>query len=282
MLNGLFFAMTHLNAFKIILVEPQNPINVGTVMRAMKNMGLSRLALVHPAPMALERTQISAHHTQDMLDNIEIYDTLDDALLDVHESFGFSARKRTQTWASLEMENAVERSLALANKGQNIAFVFGREQTGLTNEELARCSCLVHISTSDYSSLNLAQAVLLACYSLLRQSRTPTEMLSASVPKLENHAPGSRPATQDERIRLMKTLEDALVEIGYFKSPDPNTAIHRVQNIFNRAELHNDEYHLLMGIFKEFLNYTGLIARGVTPKKIRPAKSLGEDKISKE
>ncbi len=270
--------MTNLNAFKIILVEPQNPINVGTVIRAMKNMGLSRLALVHPAPMALERTQISAHHTEDMLEKIEIYDTLDDALLDVHESFGFSARKRTQTWASLEMENAVERSLGLASQGQNIAFVFGREQTGLTNEELARCSCLVHISTSEYSSLNLAQAVLLAGYSLHRQTTLDPEHRSTEMPQLNNHAPGSRPATQDERIRLMKTLEDALVDIGYFKSPDPNTTIHRVLNILNRAELHNDEYQLLMGIFKEFLNYPGLIARGVTPKRLRPAKSFGEDK----
>ncbi len=266
-----------LDSFKIVLVEPQNPINVGTVIRAMKNMGLRRLVLVHPAEMDLEKTQISAHHTEDMLANIEVFDTLDEALTDVHESFGFSARKRTQTWASLEMESAVARSLQLADSGQKIAFVFGREQTGLTNEELCRCSCQVHIETSDYSSLNLAQAVLLAAYSLLRQSHTSAEEIShQAAQKLENHAPGSRPATQDERIRLLKRLEDALVEIGYYKSPDPNTAIHRIQNLLNRAELHNDEYHLLMGIVAEIHNYAKLRERGIEPKKIRPVKSLGE------
>ena len=270
-----------LDAFKIVLVEPQNPINVGTVIRAMKNMGLKNLVLVNPAPMALEKTQISAHHTEDMLENIQIFNTLDDALSDVHESFGFSARKRTQTWASLEMESAVSRCLSLANAGQKIAFVFGREQTGLTNEELCRCSCQVHIATSDYSSLNLSQAVLLAAYSLLRQSRLTAQSsapLDTPHPsKLDNFAPNTRPATQDEKIRLLKHLENALVEIGYFKSPDPNTAIHRIHNIINRAELHDDEYHLLMGIISEITNYSKLMELGTTPRKIRPAKSLSDE-----
>ncbi len=270
--------MNLLDSFKIILVEPQNPINVGNVMRAMKNMGLHRLTLVHPAEMDLQRTQISAHRTEDLLESIETVDTLDDALTDIHESFGFSARKRTQTWASLEMESAIARSLTLARNDLHIAFVFGREQTGLTNEELARCSCRVHIATSDYTSLNLAQAVLLACYSLLRQSRiVPAEVQPLA--KLENYAPGTRPATQDERIRLLKCLENALVQIGYYKSPDPNTAVHRVQNLLNRAEIHNDEYHLLMGMIAEISNYASLMERGIEPKKIRPAKSFGDDQI---
>ncbi len=267
--------MNILDAFKIILVEPQNPINVGTVMRAMKNMGLSHLTLVHPAPMALEKTQISAHHTEDLLQTIEIVDSLDDALSNIHESFGFSARKRTQTWASMDMEAAVARSIQLAKNDQKIAFIFGREQTGLTNEELERCSCQVHIQTSDYTSLNLAQAVLLASYTLLRQSQhSETTPTSPGIEKLDNHAPGTRPATQAEKLLLLKRLEDALVQIGYYKSPDPNTAIHRVQNILNRAELHNDEFHLLMGMIAEINNYSQLIERGIIPRKIRPEKAL--------
>lgn len=270
-----------LNLYKVVLVEPQNPINVGNVMRAMKNMGLRHLALVNPAEMDLSRTQISAHRSEDMLETLEVYKSLDEALADVHESFGFSARHRTQTWASLEMENAVEYSLGLARKGLRTAFVFGREQTGLTNEELMRCSCRVHIHTSEYSSLNLSQAVLLACYALSRQCRdmngTADEKPMTVVANFQNHAPGTRPATQDERIRLMKSLEDALVEIGYFKSPDPNTAVHRVQNIMTRADLHNDEYHLLMGMIAEVRNYAKLMARGIEPKRLRPAKSYRTD-----
>ncbi|MBR4986804.1 MAG: TrmJ/YjtD family RNA methyltransferase [Proteobacteria bacterium] len=268
--------MKRLDLFKIILVEPQNPINVGNVMRAMKNMGLSKLALVNPADMDLSRTQISAHRTEDLLNHIEIFSTLDEALTGIHESYGFSARKRTQTWASLDMESAVSRSLALAEQDLAIAFVFGREQSGLTNEELARCSCRVHIETSDYTSLNLAQAVLLAAYELLRQARTPGNRVQNATP-LENHAPNTRPATQDEMFRLLKTLESALVEIGYYKSPDPNTAIHRVHNLLTRADLHNDEYHLLMGMAKEISNYAALMEKNIPIRKIRPAKSFGED-----
>lgn len=274
-LNCLASMSTLLDLYKVVLVEPQNPINVGNVIRAMKNMGLKRLALVNPAEMDLQRTQISAHRTEDMLESLEICETLDEALADVHESCGFSARHRTQTWASLEMEEAVGKSLCLAHRGQRTAFVFGREQTGLTNEELMRCSCRVHIATSAYSSLNLSQAVLLACYSLQRQWRGLEGAVPAnpSVSQFQNHAPGTRPATQDERIRLMKSLEDALVEIGYFKSPDPNTAVHRVQNIITRAELHNDEYHLLMGMLAEIRNYAKLMSRGIEPRRLRPAKS---------
>lgn len=267
--------MKRLDLFKIILVEPQNPINVGNVMRAMKNMGLRHLALVKPAEMDMARTQISAHRTEDMLEDIEVFDSLDDALSGIHESYGFSARKRTQTWASLDMESAVSRSLALADQNLSIAFVFGREQSGLTNEELARCSCRVHIETSDYTSLNLAQAVLLASYALLRQTRASKDTQPPAAP-LENHAPDTRPATQDEQLRLLKTLESALVDIGYFKSPDPNTAIHRVHNILTRADIHNDEYHLLMGIVKEISNFAALTERGIPIKKIRPAKSLSD------
>ena len=267
--------MKRLDLYKIILVEPQNPINVGNVMRAMKNMGLRHLALVNPAEMDMARTQISAHRTEDLLETIEVFPTLDEALAGIHESYGFSARKRTQTWASLEMESAVARSLKLADQDLKIAFVFGREQSGLTNEELARCSCRVHIETSDYTSLNLAQAVLLASYALLRQARTPQCAAQPAAP-LENHAPNTRPATQDEQLRLLKTLENALVDIGYFKSPDPNTAIHRVHNILTRTDLHNDEYHLLMGIVKEISNYAALMEKGIPIKKIRPAKSLSE------
>ena len=84
-----------LDQFVVVLVEPQNPINVGNVMRAMKNMGLSHLYLVNPAPMDLSRTQISAHRTQDYLENLKIFPTLDEALEGMHQSYGFSARERS-------------------------------------------------------------------------------------------------------------------------------------------------------------------------------------------
>ena len=255
---------------RIILVEPENPINVGNVMRAMKNMGFSALTLVHPAEMDLQKTQISAHRTADLLENIRICDTLDEALAGVHESYGFSARVRSETWATLDMESAVGRAIAVTKNEQNVAYVFGRERTGLTNDELLRCTCRVHIETSSYSSLNLAQAVLLAVYATFRQGKNSDETAASPVvTRIDNHLPTSVPATMDAQRRLISRIESMLVDISYFKSQAPNSAMHRIQNILMRAELHDDEIQLLMGICAEVTNYARLIERGIRPPKIQ-------------
>ena len=105
----------------MVLVEPQNPINLGTVIRAMKNMGMGRLRLVNPAAMDLDRTQISAHRTEDIVARMEVYGTLDEALSDMHVTYGFSARHRTRAWASLEMEDAVGIAACFLQRGFGIA-----------------------------------------------------------------------------------------------------------------------------------------------------------------
>ncbi len=263
------------DAVSIILVEPQNPINLGTVIRAMKNMGFEALSLVKPAPMAFDKTQISAHHTEDFLDKIQIFDSLDDALSQCHESYGFSARKRAQTWASVEVGDAVTRMFGLAREHKKMALVFGREQTGLTNEELERCTFQVHIPTSEYASLNLAQAVLIAMYEIQRQAMGMQAENAVQMPAIiDNYVPGSAPATLDQQRRLVQAIAEALVTLGYYKSDAPNAAVHRVQNILTRAQLHEDEVHLLMGMCREVENYAKLLKRGIEPTQFRPKNSL--------
>ena len=256
--------MNELEGFCVVLVEPQNPINLGTVIRAMKTMGMGRLRLVNPAAMDLDRTQISAHRTEDIVARMEVYGTLDEALSDMHVTYGFSARHRTRAWASLEMEDAVGRALGEIRDGLNVALVFGREQSGLTNDELARCQYRVHIRTSDYTSLNLAQAVLLASYSAFRQAGL------GSMASQENYMKGTRPATQEEQTRLLKRIHETMIEVGFYKAATKSTAMHRVHNILTRASLHDDEVRLLLGMFSEVLNYARLVDRGVRPEKIRP------------
>ena len=262
------------DAFSIILVEPQNPINLGTVIRAMKNMGFGRLSLVNPAPMAFDKTQISAHHTEDMLERMACFKTLDEALQECHESYGFSARVRSQTWATVAVEDAVARMLGVSERRGRVAMVFGREQTGLTNEELERCTFQVHIPTTEYSSLNLAQAVLIAMYEIRRQRQKGETHVEAACQEIGNYAPGSLPATLDQQRRLVQAIGDALVQVGYFKSEAPNAAVHRVQNILTRARLHEDEIHLLMGMCREVGNYARLLKRGIEPTTFRPKNSL--------
>ncbi|MCL2325177.1 MAG: hypothetical protein FWC40_01540 [Proteobacteria bacterium] len=267
-----------LDGVRVVLVEPQNPINVGNVMRAMKNMGVCRLSLVNPAEMDFERTQISAHRTQDMLETMQVVGSLGEALQGVHESYGFSARARTQTWSQLELEEASRRGLGVLFSGGEIALVFGREQTGLTNDELSYCTHRVYIQTGDYASLNLSQAVLLAVHGLFRQARPGASEAGAGegLVAVSNHAPGSLPATQDRCRRLLGQTARMLAEIGYFKSDSPNAAMHRLQNIVFRAQLHEDEINLLMGICAEVSNYAKLIARGIEPSRQCPPRVFEE------
>ena len=262
--------MICLDQYRIVLVEPEKPINVGTVMRAMKNMGFHNLYLVNPVEMDLQQTQISAHHSEDMLSRIVIVKTLEEALDGIRESYGFSARQRSKTWASLDLASATSRSIQLVKSEQKVAYVFGRERTGLTNEELDACHCRVHIETADYASLNLAQAVLLAMYEATRQLRTNDVQSPAELPALDSHAPNTLPATCDDISRLMSRIENMLVEIGFFKSQDPNSALRRLKNIVQRADLHDDEVRLLLGVCAEVTNYAQLIERGIRPDKIRP------------
>lgn len=262
--------MICLDDCRIVLVEPEKPINVGTVIRAMKNMGFKHLYLVHPVEMDLQQTQISAHRSEDMLEHVVIVDTLAEALDGVRESYGFSARNRSKTWASLDLQAAATRSIGLLRSSQKVAYVFGRERTGLTNEELDACCCRVHIETTDYSSLNLAQAVLLAMYETTRQLRTTDVQVPVELPALDSHAPNTLPATCDDISRLMTRVENMLVEIGFFKSQDPNSALRRLKNIIQRADLHDDEVRLLLGVCSEVTNYAQLIERGIRPDKIRP------------
>lgn len=270
--------MDVLDGFCVILVEPQNPINLGTVVRAVKNMGIHSLRLVNPASMDFDKIQISAHRSEDVVAKIETFTSLDDALADLHETYGFSARARTRAWASLEMEEAISRGIERIGEGERVGLIFGREQSGLTNDELARCRYRVHIQTSDYSSLNLAQAVLLACYSAFRQTQ---HGVASGLTHDDNHLCKSRPATQDEQTRLLRRIHETLIEIGFYKAPTKSTAMHRIHNIFNRAQLHDDEIRLLMGIFSEIGNYARLVDRGIVPERIRPVDKFLDDPAAK-
>ena len=106
-------------------------------------------------------------------------------------------------------------------------------------------------------------------------------MTAAPPAAADNHAPGTRRATQDEQTRLLKCIHETLIEVGFYKAATKSTAMHRLQNVFQRAELHDDEIRLLMGMFNEVGNYARLVDRGIKPDKIRPVdKFLDFDRSS--
>ena len=127
----------HLSHVRIVMVNTTLPANIGSALRAMKTMGLNKLVLVAPKTYPHPDIDALAAGAQDLIEKIEIVDTLEQAIQDCHLVFGTSARSRTIPWPLLDVRPAAKEALQAATQQQNIAIVFGREDRGLTNEELA-------------------------------------------------------------------------------------------------------------------------------------------------
>ena len=153
-----------LKNIRIVLVNTTHPGNIGGVARAMKNMGLEKLYLVEPKEFPSHRAFQRAAHALDILDNAVIVDSLDAAVDGCGLVVGTSARSRGIPWPMLNPRECGRKAVSEAGE-YDVALVFGREDRGLTNEELQRCTFHVHIPTNpDYSSLNLAAAVQVLTY----------------------------------------------------------------------------------------------------------------------
>ncbi|MDX1505360.1 MAG: RNA methyltransferase, partial [Spongiibacter sp.] len=156
-----------LNNIRIVLVNTSHPGNIGAVARAMKNMCLSQLYLVAPQKFPHDEAVWRAASAADVLDSAVVCETLDEAIADCQLVIGTSARERTVPWPLLDPRNCMQEAYKEAAGGHKIAVVFGREDRGLTNEELQRCNLHVHIpSNPEYSSLNLGMAVQVMAYEL--------------------------------------------------------------------------------------------------------------------
>lgn len=162
--------------FHFILVEPKVAENVGASARALKTMGFSALRLVNSSLHKQDKARWVAHGSNDILDGVKEYDTLANALMDMDISVATSAKARH---GSRHLYLPAELRSLLASKQQsvqNVAIVFGREESGLSNEELALCDLVTGIPlAAAYPSLNLSQAVMLFAYEL---AQLPTEMVS--------------------------------------------------------------------------------------------------------
>src|SRR5690348_15848771 len=154
-----------LDAVVVVLYEPQNPINIAATIRAMKNMGVSRLRLVRPVEYDPYRLEGIAHGTNDLIERIERIDTFDEAVADCVRVVGFTARRRTAKWRFIDPRTSAQELLDSANDGP-VAMVFGREDSGLPNIILVRMHAAVVIPTMEHASLNLEQAALLGLYEL--------------------------------------------------------------------------------------------------------------------
>jgi tRNA (cytidine32/uridine32-2'-O)-methyltransferase len=233
----------------IVMVGTSHPGNIGATARAMKTMGLDRLRLAAAEcdPFAPEATAMAVG-ADDLLQQAEHYPDLGAALADCHFVLGCTARRRHVQLDELTPREAAARAFAALPAGP-VAILFGRERTGLTNEELQRCHAAVHIPTNpDFSSLNVAAAVQVLAYELR------LAMLEAAAPEARPpRASGSDepPASHDQLERFFEHLDQALIDIEFHKGRSTDIVMRRLRRLFLRATPDQKEVRILRGILTE-------------------------------
>lgn len=235
-----------LDRIRIVLVAPSHSGNIGGCARAMKNMGLSRLYLVAPDEFPSAEATARAVGAEDVLDHARICTSLDEAVADCQLVIGTSARGRRIPWPVITPSDAAQR-IVRTSAEREVAMVFGRERTGLTNEELDRCQALVNIPTDPrFASLNLACAVQVIAYEIWCTAES--EVWAKVSAEKKTDALGEPLATHDEVQRFYGHLEDVLVESGFLDPKNPRLLMRRLMRLFNRVELTNNEVNILRGI----------------------------------
>jgi len=226
---------------RIVLVETSHPGNIGAAARAMKTMGLSRLYLVSPSAYPHADATARAAGADDILSDAEVVASLSEALRGCSLSVGTSARERTVDWPRLGPRQCGQRLADEAEAGREAALVFGRERTGLNNEELDLCQFQVQIpSNPAYSSLNLAAAVQVLSYEL--------RLAIGEAPRRARRDPADVPARFEEVEALYQALEDALVAWDFLDPDNPRHLMRRLRRLFGRAGLTRNEVNILRGI----------------------------------
>lgn len=244
--------MAHSNALdniRIILVNTTHPGNIGAVARAMKNMGLSQLYLVKPKIFPSEEAVFRSGHAADLLEHAVVTETLDEALGDSGLIIGTSARERKVPWPLLNPREAAFKAVE-ESKQCEVAIVFGREDRGLTNEELQKCHLHLTIPTNDeYSSLNLAAAVQVIAYELRMAA------IGDGLPSMKETVADMRewdvpPANAKMMELFYEHLEEVLIEIEFLDPATPRQTMTRLRRLFNRQRLDEMELAMLRGILK--------------------------------
>lgn len=222
---------------RIVLVGTTHPGNIGAVARAIKNMGLSELALVRPRYFPHDEATARASGADDVLAAARVFESLADAIADCVYTIGASARTRAIGWPTLDARDAAARVNAESGNG-NVAVVFGPEKTGLENSDLDLCDALLSIPANpDFSSLNLAMAVQAVTY----------EIRAASADRQPEYVADAPLATSAELEHFYAHLERVLTDIGFLDPDNPRHLMRRLRRLFIRARPDQNEVNILRG-----------------------------------
>ena len=281
----------------IVLIEPSHPGNIGAVARAMKNMGLSKLVLVNPLVFPSSHADARASHAKDLLEQAELVADFASAVHDSHLVIGTSARNRSLPWPMVNSASCAEKICEYLVNSQNIqdnqkhsqtteaeqtkiskskiskskvSIVFGREHSGLTNQELQSCNYHLFIPSSpEYSSLNLAAAVQVVCYEIYQQIiRLDIQNTAEETQQTLNTKASKKnvckkftwsqepfgidwdlPKASHEQVqRLIQHLEQTLIEVSFFDPENPKMIMQRLKRLLLRIQLDEMEVNLLRGV----------------------------------
>ncbi len=222
---------------RIVLVGTTHPGNIGAAARAMKTMSQDNLYLVDPKEFPSAVATARATGADDILSNASIHADLKSAISDCELVITTSARTRSIPWPMVTPRECAEK--VAESKGVNVAIVFGRENSGLSNEEMELGNLVLQIPTnSDYSSLNLASAVQIICYELFLKRNEIKGVVKDDKDPLVN---------QRMIEMFYEHLEECMIEVGYHDVNYPRRLMHRMRRLFNRAQLDESEWKILRG-----------------------------------
>ncbi len=240
-----------LDNIRIVLVNTSHPGNIGAVARAMKNMGLSQLYLVDPKEYPSEQAEWRASNAVDVLSSAHVVNNLDEAIAECGLVIGTSARERRIPWPLFTPRECGERSIVEATQ-HPVAIVFGREDRGLTNEELHKCHYHVHIpSNPEYSSLNIAAAVQVITYELRvscltsQQSGKPLHFDDWDMP----------PANSEALENYYEHLQETLQKLNFIQPDNPRQTMTRLRRLYSRVRLDEMELAIMRGMLTSIQNY---------------------------
>jgi tRNA (cytidine32/uridine32-2'-O)-methyltransferase len=226
---------------RIVLMQTKHPGNIGAAARAMKTMGLSQLYLVAPEEFPSSKATAMSSNADDVLANAVVVNNLEQALMGCGLVIGTSARQRKLPWPLIEPRACAELVMQHAAT-QTVALVFGREDKGLLNDELARCHYHVCIPANpDYSSLNLAAAVQILSYELRLASQAMP--LQAKLDSNEFALASAEYVSQ-----FYQHLQLTLQKLAFLDDSNTHRVMNRLRRLFNRSRLERKELNILRGI----------------------------------
>lgn len=234
----------------VVMINTTHPGNIGATARALKNMGLSKLVLVEPKEFPTAKATWRAAGAKDVLDNVELAPSLDEALKDCGLVIGTSARERRIPWPLITPRECGDR-VARESTQHKVAILFGREDRGLTNEELQKCHFHVHIPANpEYSSLNIAAAIQVITYeirmsALAPETGEPLRFDDWDVP----------PAKHEAVEMYYQHLEETLHKLGFLDPENPRQTVTRLRRLFNRIRMDEMELSILRGMLTSVQNH---------------------------